>query len=594
MRLMMSEMFVSVSVPVRLSLIKGTKLMATYQRNSLVPQIYSLSGLKSTKDSKSTKDLFSTHSWGTKLCGMFRTPNTLGPKNRTQRPDLQNTVLEMLTHTEKLRMISKRNMLLALMIADWNSSIMEEEKGKKGGKRLRLRYNRGNPYESTWWRQWEDKRSEVVDGQPEGREAKSWRRRFLVPKQLFRRILARVREEGDFPERFNEDGLAIDNHRTKNIVCPLELKLMGFLRVLGRGYCFDGIGELANTEEEIHRKFFHKFATKFSEYFWDEWVYMPRNVEELDEVTKVYEKLGYPGCAGSTDCTHVWWNMCPAGQRALHKGKESYPSLSYSLAVNHNCRILSATKGFPGATNDKTIVKFDPAIYRLQSDNLFTDYAYNLNIYGDEFHRVTGAYFICDGGMLQWRVLQSTRPKSEVRPDFVAWSHMTESVRKDAECVNGRLKKRFRFFKAPIEIHNKDTIDSAFFSACILHNMLLEDMGLDKYLAEEDIWMDADAEDDHNLQGDEAAFARAPGYAERVERINKAAARGGGGVPQEMYAEAVAALYGEEGEQDYAFGNQGFHLLQQQLCAHFTNQWNKHLVQWPERYRKRARGVDWH
>ena len=36
--------------------------------------------------------------------------------------------------------------------------------------------------------------------------------------------------------------------------------MLGALRVLGRGMCFDGIAELTDTSEEVHRTFFHQFT----------------------------------------------------------------------------------------------------------------------------------------------------------------------------------------------------------------------------------------------------------------------------------------------------------------------------------------------
>jgi Na+-translocating ferredoxin:NAD+ oxidoreductase RnfE subunit len=46
---------------------------------------------------------------------------------------------------------------------------------------------------------------------------------------------------------------------------PLELQVLGVLRVLGRGTCFDGIAELTGASEESHRRFFHSFCSKFAE-----------------------------------------------------------------------------------------------------------------------------------------------------------------------------------------------------------------------------------------------------------------------------------------------------------------------------------------
>ena len=57
--------------------------------------------------------------------------------------------------------------------------------------------------------------------------------------------------------------------------------------------------------------------------------------EEIAISTNIYERLGLPGCVGSTDCVHVRWERCPAGIRSNHKGKEGYATLSYEVTVDH-------------------------------------------------------------------------------------------------------------------------------------------------------------------------------------------------------------------------------------------------------------------
>ena len=80
---------------------------------------------------------------------------------------------------------------------------------------------------------------------------------------------------------------------------------------------------------------------------------------EISRTLSVYDRLGFPGCIGSKDCVHIRWERCPVGDRFLHKGKEGYPTLAYEVTVDHISKIIAATKGFPGAKNDKTIVRFD-------------------------------------------------------------------------------------------------------------------------------------------------------------------------------------------------------------------------------------------
>lgn len=72
-----------------------------------------------------------------------------------------------------------------------------------------------------------------------------------------------------------------------------------------------------------------------------------------------------------------------------------------------------------------------------------------------------------------------------------AWSSRLESVRKDIECVFGRIKGRFRIFKTALLFSTREKVDNAWFTACIIHNMLLQFDGLGK-LEEDMDWVGKD------------------------------------------------------------------------------------------------------
>ena len=67
--------------------------------------------------------------------------------------------------------------------------------------------------------------------------------------------------------------------------------------------------------------------------------------------------------------------------------------------------------------------------------------------------------------------------KYPLNADDTEFSKHLESVRKDVECFFGILKGRFRILKLPILFRSRERIDNAFFTCCILHNMLHALMG---------------------------------------------------------------------------------------------------------------------
>jgi hypothetical protein len=137
---------------------------------------------------------------------------------------------------------------------------------------------------------------------------------------------------------------------------PIELLLLGSLRYLGRGWCFDDLEENTSISEEIHRVFFHIFIKWGHHELFKKYVRMPQSAIEMQEHTKEMVLAGLNGCIGSVDATHVGMLRCPYARRNAHKGhKEGFPARSYNIIVNHRRLILSTTCGHPSRWNDISI-----------------------------------------------------------------------------------------------------------------------------------------------------------------------------------------------------------------------------------------------
>lgn len=163
---------------------------------------------------------------------------------------------------------------------------------------------------------------------------KQFRRRFRVPYPVFESLLVICRNNQWFIEAPDCTG---------RCGAPLELKLLGVLRILGRGYCFDGISELSFISEETMRVFFHEFCELFAQEIYPQYVRPPETETEIRDTESVYARLGLPEAIGSTDCVHILWDKCPASETSLHKGKEGFCTLSYEVTVDHTKKILAAT-----------------------------------------------------------------------------------------------------------------------------------------------------------------------------------------------------------------------------------------------------------
>lgn len=385
--------------------------------------------------------------------------------------------IQLLDHITIRKMIYARGVLAAVLrhhgqikkrlrsLLKRRSVLLEEVKKKR---KFSPRKVEGRPqYEtSTWGRLLTNPRFQDPTDRKGGQQ---FRRRFRVPYPVFLEIVKMTRDSEWFSEGLDAVGIK---------AAPLELKVLAVLRVLGRGYCFDGVEELCFISAEVLRIFFHKFCDLFSQKYFSVYCAPPKTEEEIASVTGIYDRLGLPGCIGSVDCVHIRWERCPAGVRSIHKGKEGYPTLSYEVTVDHTKRIMAATYGHPGTRNDKTIVKFDGFVSAINELQLYQDVEFNVVTSGGVEVAQRGLYLISDGGYHKWRCLQCPMKHTSKHKEAM-WSKWVESVRKDVECVFGILKGRFRCLKLPIFFQSKELIDSMFFTCCILHNILLNVDGYD-------------------------------------------------------------------------------------------------------------------
>jgi hypothetical protein len=326
-----------------------------------------------------------------------------------------------------------------------------------------------------------------------------FRLRFRVPYSVFQSIVANFRSrDGWNPAGDSGDLRAHTPH-------PLEVKVLCALFILGRGIDLDTVSMLSGISISRITIFFHHFCEKMATMY-DEYICMPSG-DDLERVTAQYARMGFPGCVGSTDCVHFYWDRCPHNVRHLHQGKEGKPTVAYSLIADHSRRIRSLTVGHPGARNDKSISQYDRSIQDIRAKRLYQNESFKLYDAHGRQHVHVGLYLLCDGGYHKWRIMQC--PNKHASEEYqLRFSQRLESVRKDAECTFGILKKRWRILKNHMLIQNKNKIDNIVFTCAILHNILLDF----------DEWNDSD--DNYDIAKDIAAHSLDP----RIENLRRSPA----------------------------------------------------------------------
>ena len=106
-----------------------------------------------------------------------------------------------------------------------------------------------NAYDTDWYYRY------VSNPDLEGKQfQRKFRRRFRCSYETFLKHLDEVKRSPLF--KIWEDG------RTDcvgNPSCPIELLLLGVLRYLGRGWCFDDLSEQTCISEATHHRFLHVY-----------------------------------------------------------------------------------------------------------------------------------------------------------------------------------------------------------------------------------------------------------------------------------------------------------------------------------------------
>lgn len=235
----------------------------------------------------------------------------------------------------------------------------------KIGRRI---YDRPIYSHSTWWTMLQKGECKVI-GHPQN---KVFRRRFSVPFSMFKDIVAAARE---WPHGRGKLGdITVDCTGTEGV--PLELKILGALRMSAKGCSFDAIAELSGMSISTMHTFYHVFWDRFVSNFRDSWIFYPVDKIAAADNLAVYAKLGFPGAIGSVDCTHIYWGRCPAFFQNAYSGKEKKATIAYEVTVNHSGRCLHISPGHPGSRNDKTIVKTDKLVMDLKDKKILQDVEY--------------------------------------------------------------------------------------------------------------------------------------------------------------------------------------------------------------------------
>jgi hypothetical protein len=166
-------------------------------------------------------------------------------------------------------------------------------------------------WQSPWGRMLTEQAEQLKD--PASPQAKVFRRRFRAPYLL-----------ADMYVKWATEALGSKRPIANQPGVPMELKVLGVLRILGRGCTTDDVKELSFISESHMSAFFHRFCKWGRDVMFPKWVTWPQSKEEIAKAMGPYCALGFDGAIGSTDAVHIAWGGCPQKLAILHTGKEGW------------------------------------------------------------------------------------------------------------------------------------------------------------------------------------------------------------------------------------------------------------------------------
>jgi hypothetical protein len=420
-------------------------------------------------------------------------------------------------------------------------------------------------------------------------EARVFRRRFRLPYSQFKKLVEECREHNVF-EQLAEGKI------------PIEFKVLASLRILGRDACCDDIEEALNIGGSTVNKCFKLFVRGCDAKLFDKHVKLPEG-EELRHVKEQYQRLGLPGCVGSMDVTHIQWHRCPYKMQNGATGKERHPTLAFQCVVSHSRKIHHCSRAFFGRLNDKQITVLDSYPNEIWYGTAHPQETFTLFNEEGEVTLWQGAYLIVDGGYQKVTGFIDPKHASFTYEDVV-WSEWIESVRKDVECCFGILKMRWRFLRNPIVYQDAATLASAFRTACMLHNILLEHDQLDKF-----DWEYINPNDDEMREPTDAEVGAEVDAEVEVERTEEQRreqqrrelrhAEWGEEIRTRLQLDAEQANStqvplprpGPGRTQPLPWSDRNYHRLRDSLVSHFAWVHMNGQLQWPKRFTRGQRAT---
>jgi hypothetical protein len=98
-------------------------------------------------------------------------------------------------------------------------------------------------------------------------------------------------------------------------------KITSALRLLAHGGASDLNNEYIRIAESTSLEALDKFCTSIIQLYAKKYLRHPNN-QDIERLSAINAKRGFPGMLGSLDCMHWQWKNCPMAWKGQYQGKE--------------------------------------------------------------------------------------------------------------------------------------------------------------------------------------------------------------------------------------------------------------------------------
>ena len=253
------------------------------------------------------------------------------------------------------------------------------------------------------------------------------------------------------------------------------MKILAALKILAEGAtCNSVVREFTMCASTV-QSCVENFASAIVHLYKEE--HLSSYLTDFDKFETSYNRTSVkhrlPGLAGSIDCVHVYWHMCPHAEQGSFKGRYKHPTLVSEAICDSDLRFTHLYSSQPGVLNDLNVLQSSPftqLLYQKRIPNV------TYSVAGQDFKH---PFFLGDGIYPRWPVFL-TAPRNPSTAGQKRFTKRQESVRKDIERAFGVLKCRFRILKHGLFYRNLKKCDDCIQACFILHNLILESrLGID-------------------------------------------------------------------------------------------------------------------